>query len=85
MSFSSNVWAQIKAITADELESALFKDGFLLDVAKPGSKRVYRHTDGRRVAIDYHPGKTSGPNLLKALLADIGWVEKDLRRLKLVK
>ncbi len=28
---------------------------------------------------------TYGPKLLKGLLADIGWEEKDLRRLKLIK
>jgi len=37
------------------------------------------------VVIHYHPRKTYGPGLLKGLLADIGWDEKDLKRLKLIK
>lgn len=63
MSLPANVWAQLKNITADELVRALLRDGWVLDVARAGSKRVYRHPDGRRVAIDYHPGKTFGPKL----------------------
>ena len=30
------------------------------------------------------PQKTYGPGLMKALLADIGWAEEDLRRLKVI-
>jgi predicted RNA binding protein YcfA (HicA-like mRNA interferase family) len=82
--YPGNIWNQIKNITADEFITALKKDGFVLDVGR-GAKRVYRHSDGRRVAIDYHPQKTFGPNLLKSLLDDTGWNMSDLRRLKLAK
>jgi carbamoylphosphate synthase small subunit len=41
--------------------------------------------DSKRIAIHYHPHKTYGPALLKALIEDIGWKENDLRRLKLIK
>ena len=37
------------------------------------------------MVIHYHPRKTYGPKLLKALLADIGWSEADMRRIKLIK
>jgi len=79
-----NVWDQVKNLTADELIRALEKDGWLRDVRR-GAEHVYRHSDGRRVSIHYHPGKSYGPKLLKALLADIGWTHDDMRRLKLIK
>jgi len=64
---------------------ALLKDGWIRE-EKSGSILVYFHPLSRkRVAIHYHPHKTYGPKLLKALLEDIGWSEVDIRRLKLVK
>jgi len=84
MKFQPHIWGQLKNLTADALCVALEKDGWTCDVTR-GAKRVYRHYDGRRVAIHYHPGKTFGPKLLKALLADIGWSVEDMRRLGLVR
>jgi predicted RNA binding protein YcfA (HicA-like mRNA interferase family) len=84
MEFSKSIWDQIKNKTADDLISALERDGALLDTCH-GSARVYRYPDGRRADIHYHPGKTYGPKLLKALVEDIGWNERDLKRLKLIK
>lgn len=85
MGFSKNVWGQLKGKTTDELISALLKDGFVLDTPVR-TERVYRHPDGRRVSIHYHTGNQCfGPGLLKSLLEDIGWSEKDMKRLKLIK
>jgi predicted RNA binding protein YcfA (HicA-like mRNA interferase family) len=84
MIFTKQVWDQLKNKTADDLISAIKRDGAVLDTSK-GSTRVYLFPDGRRVAIHYHPHKTYGPELLKALIEDIGWKEDDLRRLKLIK
>lgn len=84
MKLPKNVWDQLKNKSADDLISALGKDGWVLDEVK-GAQRVYLHPDKRRVSIHYHPGKTYGKSLLKALLTDIGWSEDDMRRLKLVK
>jgi len=84
MTFPRHVWQQIKNVTADELMRALEKDGWNLDVAS-GAIQVYRHSDGRRVGIHYHPGTTYGRKLLKKLLEDIDWTEDDMRRLKLIK
>ncbi|MCD6567601.1 MAG: type II toxin-antitoxin system HicA family toxin [Dehalococcoidia bacterium] len=85
MKFSKNVWAQLKNKTADELVSALEKDGFALD-NKARTERIYRHPDRRRVSIHYHTGNRGYQSgLLKALLKDIGWTENDMRRLKLIK
>jgi len=84
MRFSKTVWDQIKNKTAEEIISALKRDGAILDTSK-GSARVFRYPDRRRVAIHYHPHKTYGPALLKDLMNDIGWNEADLHRLKLIK
>jgi predicted RNA binding protein YcfA (HicA-like mRNA interferase family) len=84
MSFSKETWDQLKNKSADDLISALHKDGAILDTSK-GAARVYRFPDGKHVAIHHHPHKTYGPKLLKALIEDIGWHEDDLRRLKLIK
>jgi len=84
-SFSQNVWKQLKNKTADDLISALLKDGFkLADTVR--TERIYRHPDGRKVSIHYHKGsQTYGPSLLKALLEDTQWSETDMRRLGLVR
>ena len=78
------VWEQIKNLTCEELQDALQKDGFLLE-GKRGATQSYRHPDGRRVVIHYHPGKTYGGKLIEDLIDDIGWNENDLKRLKLIK
>jgi len=84
MIFPKHVWDQLKNKTADDLISALNKDGWKPD-EMAGAEQIYRHPDGRRVSIHYHPKKTYSPKLLKALLEDIGWTEDDMRRLKLIK
>ena len=84
MNFSKQVWNQIKNKSPKDLMSALEKDGAVLDITR-GAVQVYRYPNGRRVTIHYHPNKTYGPNLIKALIKDIGWTEGDLKRLKLIK
>ena len=85
MKFPKNIWEQLKGKTADELISALLKDGFVLDT-KIRTERIYRHPNGRRVSIHYHTSnKCYGRGLLKALLEDTGWSENDMHRLKLIK
>ncbi len=88
MAYSPNVWSQIKNLTADHLISALRKDGWTKDAFCKGTSLVFvkkRNPRNDRIGIHYHPRKTYGPNLLKGLLADIGWSENDFRRLKLIK
>ena len=85
MKFPKHVWDQLKNKTADELISALLKDGFVLD-EKIKTERIYRRPDGRRVSVHYHTGTTTyGRGLLKSLLNDTGWSIADMRRLKLIK
>jgi predicted RNA binding protein YcfA (HicA-like mRNA interferase family) len=87
MAFSKHVWDQLKATTADELIAALGRDGFAKDPAGKGATIAFIKpaNPNKRVVIHYHPRKTYGPGLLKGLIADIGWDEKDLRRVKLIK
>lgn len=82
------MWSQLKGKTADDLVDALGRDGWVMDPESSGAIRVYIKGVGqsrKRITIHYHPRKTYGPNLLKALLADIGWDEKDMKRIRLIK
>jgi predicted RNA binding protein YcfA (HicA-like mRNA interferase family) len=83
MAYNQNVWSRLKNLTADDLIAALKKDGWKLEPDCKGAIQVYRNAKGDRISIHYHPKKTYGAKLLKALLADIGWSEDDLKRLKL--
>ena len=83
MTFKPNVWDQLRNKTADDLIAALAKDGWLEDT-KLGASRAYLK-EQLEITIHYHPQKTYGAKLLKALLNDIGWTDDDLRRLKLIK
>ena len=82
--FPKQVWDQIKNVTASELIRALKKDGWTRRNTS-GSSQGFSSSDGRYVSIHVHPKKTYGPKLLRALIKDIGWDQKDLKRLKLIK
>jgi predicted RNA binding protein YcfA (HicA-like mRNA interferase family) len=77
-------WSQIRNITADELIRAIEKDGWKSHPTGSGSRRVFvkKH---KLISVHYHPHKVYGPDMLKDLLRDIGWDEKDMKRLKLIK
>jgi predicted RNA binding protein YcfA (HicA-like mRNA interferase family) len=83
VSFSNQIWQQLKNLTADDLCNALRKDGWECDT-KGGSMHIYLK-GMNRVSIHYHPKKTYGAKMLQGLLGDIGWSESDLRKLKLIK
>ena len=84
MKYPKPAWDQLKNKSVDDLIAALVKDGWVVDEIR-GAEQVYRHPDGRRVSLHYHPQKTYGRKLLKSLLEDIGWTAEDMRRLKLIK
>jgi predicted RNA binding protein YcfA (HicA-like mRNA interferase family) len=72
-----------RGLSARALVKALHSDGFRL-VRTRGSHHMYRHPDGRRVVVAYHRLRDTFPvGMLKAMIADIGWSEEDLRRLGL--
>ena len=63
---------------------ALEGDGFALQRVR-GSHRIYRHADGRRVVVAYHALNETFPiGTLRAMIADAGWQDEDLRRLGLL-
>ena len=88
MSYSKNVWSQLKNTTAQDIQKALTKDGWSAEKSV-GAIQAYRKEfdDGavKRVTIHVHPKKTYGAKLLQGLLTDIGWTESDLKKLKLIK
>ena len=85
MLMKKHIWEQIKGIPCDEIIRALKKDGYD-ETGKRGAEMGFRHNVTKNyVVIHYHPDKTYGPNLLKALIKDIGWTPKDMKRLKLIK
>ncbi len=73
-----------RGISARQLIRALEADGFILQRVR-GSHRIYRHPDGRRVVLAYHSlGDTFPIGTLRAMIADAGWKDQDLRRLRLL-
>jgi len=85
MAFPKHVWQQIKNLTADDLISALQRDGWKADERSGAFHPYVDPATHKRVIIHYHSRKTYGAKLLQGLLADIGWSEADMRRLKLIK
>lgn len=85
MAYPKHIWQQIKNLTADDLISALERDGWKRDEGRGAFLPYVDPATGNRVIIHYHPRKTYGAKLLQGLLADIGWKEADLRRLRLIK
>ena len=80
-----NVWSQIKSVTRLEFIDALSKDGYE-ETGKRGADRGFRHSiTGKYIVIHFHSKKPFGRDTLKMLLNDLGWMEKDLRRLKLIR
>ena len=72
-----------RGISARQLIRALEADGFILQRVR-GSHRIYKHDDGRRVVVAYHALSDSFPiGTLRAMIADAGWQDEDLQRLKL--
>lgn len=73
-----------RGITARQLIRALHDDGFVIRRTR-GSHHIYGHPDGRRVVVAYHRLSDTFPiGTLSAMIEDIGWIESDLRRLKLL-
>lgn len=86
MAFPQHVWNQLKNLTADQLISALKRDGWKPDCSKGAVLGFIKEgPQNKRVTIHYHPKKTYGAKLLTGLIDDIGWSEDDLRDLKLIK
>ncbi|MBF0466743.1 MAG: type II toxin-antitoxin system HicA family toxin [Nitrospirae bacterium] len=79
-------YKRLRSLNAQQIVSALLKDGFYLRHQK-GSHQRYFHPDGRKVTIPYHsPGKTFNIKTLKAIIEEQArWAEEDLLKLKILK
>ena len=53
-------------IKVKEMERVLLKKGFLVQNAK-GSHRTFKHPNGRRTTLAYHPGNIPKPIVSKIL------------------
>lgn len=85
MKYSRNTWIQIRIMCIEQWIHALEKDGYELDESSD-SKLIYRHpVKKKRIVMHYHPKKIFSEKILEGLLNDIGWTEKDMKRLKLIK
>lgn len=74
----------LRNVSARRLIAALEKDGFR-KTHQTGSHATYRLGD-RKVMVAIHaPGSTIPTGTLRRIIADAGWIEEDLQRLKLVK
>ncbi len=87
MAYAPNIWNQLKNLTAEDIIKALQRDGWTRDPSSKGAVLAYIKygSPTQRVTIHFHPKKTYGAKLLKALIDDIGWDEADLKRLKLIR
>ena len=78
-------YSKLRSLTAKRIISALNKDGFPLD-RESGSHQQYLHPNKGRVTVSFHhPSDTFPPKTLKRIIQEAGWIEKDLKRLKLLK
>ena len=60
---------KLPRITAAEAVRALEKAGFFL-TRQSGSHKIYKNSEGKRVTVPYHPGKTLHPKVVKSILRD---------------
>ena len=80
-------YQRIRNITAREIESALFRDGFV-PVGGGGGHRKYRHyATNRNVTLAWHGrGQTLSLGTLRRVIErQAQWTEEDLIRLRLIR
>jgi predicted RNA binding protein YcfA (HicA-like mRNA interferase family) len=83
---SSIDYSQLRSLTAQEIEQALLREGFILR-RRHGATRIYRHPDGRRVTLHFHRGgQTFAIGTLKSIVEkQARWSEADLKRLGILR
>jgi predicted RNA binding protein YcfA (HicA-like mRNA interferase family) len=80
-------YGALRSLTAQQLISALVRDGFVFDRGAGAHQIYYRPADRRRVTVSFHrSGQTFPPKTLRKMIeVEARWSEDDLRRLKLIK
>ncbi|MCK4362543.1 MAG: type II toxin-antitoxin system HicA family toxin [Dehalococcoidia bacterium] len=69
---------------ARQIIAALERDGFQ-KTRQTGSHAIYRRGHCRVMVAIHAPGATIPIGTLNRIIADAGWTEEDLRRLKLIR
>jgi predicted RNA binding protein YcfA (HicA-like mRNA interferase family) len=68
---------KLRQFTGRELIALLRRHGFELD-RQSGSHVILIHSDGRRVTVPVHAGRTLGKGLLRSLMNDARLTREDL-------
>lgn len=80
-------WSKLRSTKANQVVTALLRDGFIERKTSGGSHRRFIHKDGRRVTVAAHgTGGTFLPKTLKSIIEkQARWNEVDLVRLGLLR
>jgi len=70
---------KLRQITGRELVAILRRHGFDVD-RQSGSHVILIHTDGRRVTVPVHTGRTLGKGLLRSIMSDARLTREDLEK-----
>ena len=60
---------KLPRITASEIIKVLERVGFSL-ARQSGSHKIYKNTEGKRITVPFHAGKTLHPKILKSIIKD---------------
>jgi len=72
---------KLPALTAKEVVKLALKVGFLFDRQKGSHAVYYRASDGARIVVPMHAGKSIKPKTLAGILDDMGLSGEDVRKL----
>ncbi|MFQ5987381.1 MAG: type II toxin-antitoxin system HicA family toxin [Dehalococcoidia bacterium] len=74
---------ELRNIKTRQIIAALERDGFQ-KTRQTGSHAIYRRGDRKVMVAIHSPGATIPIGILNRIIADAGWTEEDLRRLKII-
>ena len=60
---------KLPRITASDIINVLERVGFSL-ARQSGSHKIYKNTEGKRITVPFHAGKTLHPKILKSIIKD---------------
>lgn len=75
---------ELRNIRTRQILAALERDGFR-KTHQTGSHVTYRRGQQKVMVPVHSPGATIPIGTLRRIIADAGWTEEDLRRLRLIK
>jgi len=72
---------KLPRVTAAEVITVIEKIGFSLS-RQSGSHKIFKNSEGKRITIPYHTGKTLHPKILSSILKDTGLTIERFHELK---